>query len=115
MNFIESISNLYEYCLKTIVGDSDELSHEEFNARKYNALVETVIVKGLKFKLKKGVLFNKQQYTTYMGLVSDRNSMSEEKMNSISEFLPMIYKLTKIMEAIDREDSACLIYILDPR
>lgn len=115
MNFIDSISNLYEYCMKTIVGESDEMSSEEFDARKYNSMVETLIVKGLKFKLKKGILFNNQQYVTFMGLVSGRNSMSEEKMASISEFMPMIYKLTKIMEAIDREDSACFIYILDPR
>lgn len=118
MQFIDDINEFEEYYNREMApipeGEMPPEDVEGFNPEVYNALVRKLLINGLRFKVSNNKVLNERQYATYISLISGRNNMSEERMYSISELLPTLYKITKVMEEFNREDAACLIYLLNP-
>ena len=118
MQFIDEIHEFEEYYNREMApipeGEMVPSDSEGFDPAVYNALVRKLLINGLRFKVNNNKLLNERQYSTYLGLISGRNNMSEDKMYSISEMLPTLYRITKVMEEFNKEDAACLIYLLNP-
>lgn len=121
-DFINAINDFNKYCKLTLYerNENEELElelyqeEENFNPEKYKIMVYNLLITGLRFKVRKMTLLDPKQFNSFIGLVTGKNNLSIDKMEQISQYIPILLEVTRALEVFSQEDANCFVYLLNP-